>query len=247
MPNLTPSKTKLETSILTTLNKSEQKLLSLTYSGNVQFGQMTNEDKQGLAKCLVKMCYFVGIKEPLSIDNLKMLVYFLVSQHATFTQDELEQAFFMAASGEFGELEHYQSFSPTYVSKIINSYTARRADAMTKYRTKLEDAESEQKRTEKEKEYDALNGCIEVVCCQYDAYLNYEAIMSNEDKIPFQEARAAIAIKMGQKLGLFKDYRAKETALMFFKRVFDVLPKKEPNEVKFMISNWIKKKVNISE
>ena len=243
MQNLIQSKTKLETSILTKLNKSEQKLLTLNDVGNVPFGQMDNEQKQGLAKCLVKLCYFVGIKEPLSIENLKMLVYYLANQHPAFTQEELEQAFFMASSGELGDLEHYQSFSPMYVSKVIKAYSTKRSEAIVKYRAKLEESKSEQEREEKAKGYDAVKGCIEAICIQYDTYLRYNEIVSNEDKLPFEEVKASIAIKMGQSLGLFLDYNDKETAFHFFKRIFDPLPKQNADEVKKIIAKWVKMRI----
>jgi hypothetical protein len=243
MQNLITSKTKLEMSILTKLNKSEQKLLTLNDAGNVPFGEMSNEQKQGLAKCLVKLCYFVGIKEPLSIENLKMLVFYLANQHPTFTQEELEQAFFMASSGEFGDLEHYQSFSPMYVSKVIKAYTTKRSEAVVKYRAKLDDVKSEAEREEKAKNYDVVNGCIEAICIQYDTYLRYDEVMSDEDKMPFEEARASIAIQMGQRIGLFNDYKGKETAFHFFKRIFDPLPKQNADEVKSIIAKWVRSRV----
>jgi hypothetical protein len=243
MQNLITSKTKLETSILTKLNKSEQKLLTLTDVGNVPFGEMSNEQKQGLAKCLVKLCYFVGIKEPLSIENLKMLVFYLANQHPTFTQEELEQAFFMASSGEFGDLEHYQSFSPMYVSKVIKAYTTKRSEAIVKYRSKLDEVKSEEEREEKAKNYDVVSGCIEAICVQYDAYLRYDEIKSDEDKMPFEEVRASIAVKMGQRIGLFNDYNSKESAFHFFKRIFDPLPKQSADEVKSIIAKWVRSRV----
>jgi len=243
MQNLITSKTKLETSILTKLNKSEQKLLTLTDVGNAPFGEMSNEQKQGLAKCLVKLCYFVGIKEPLSIENLKMLVFYIVNQHPTFTQEELEQAFFMASSGEFGDLEHYQSFSPMYVSKVIKAYTTKRSEAVVKYRSKLDELKSEADREEKAKNYDIVSGFIEAICSQYDSYLRYEEIMTNEDKMPFEEARASIAIQMGQRIGFFKDYNGKETAFHFFKRIFEPLPKQSADEVKTIIAKWVRSRV----
>ena len=246
MQNLITSKTKLETSILTTLNKSEQRLLNLNNVGNVPFGEMSNEQKQGLAKCLVKLCYFVGIKEPLSIENLKMLVYYLANQHPTFTQEELEQAFFMASSGEFGELEHYQSFSPMYVSKIINVYTAKRSEAVVKYRSKLQELENAKQHEIKAQNYDSVKGCIEAICSQYDVYLRYDEIVSNEDKMPYQEVRASIAIQMGQRIGLFKDYNEKESAFHFFKRIFDPLPKKDADKVKKIISEWVEASASVS-
>lgn len=240
MQNLIISKTKLEASILTKLNKTEQILVTLKQSENIPFGEMTNEQKQALAKCLVKLCYFVGIKEPLSIDNLKMLVYYLANQHSTFTQEELEQAFFMASSGEFGEVEHYQSFSPMYVSKIINAYITKRSEAMVNYYAKVQQFENQKNNEIQEKNYDKVKGFIEVICLQYDCYLRYDEIIANEDKRPLEETRAEIAIQMGQRLGFFQDFKqGGELAIEFFKRIFDPLPKQDANEVKKIISKWV--------
>ena len=36
--------------------------------------------------------------------------------------EQIEQAFMMACSGELGDFEHYQNFSPQYVSKIIKKW-----------------------------------------------------------------------------------------------------------------------------
>lgn len=244
MQSLIQSKTKLETSILNKLNVSEQKILTLNYLGNVRFGEMTNEQKQGLAKCLVKLCYFVGIKEPLSIDNLKMLVYYLANQHPTFTQDELEQAFFMTSSGEFGELEHYQSFSPNYVSKIINLYSSRRADALSKYNQRLDEKMSYEERIEKQKNYDSVQGCIETICSQYDSFLKNPQLQVMDDLYGLHDTRGKIAIELAQRLGLFHDFNEKEeNSIDFFARIFQPLTKYEVDVAKKIIAKWVKEQV----
>jgi len=244
MQNLIQSKTKLETSILSKLNVSEQKLVTLNSLGNARFGEMTNEQKQGLAKSLVKLCYFVGIKEPLSIDNLKMLVYYLANQHPTFTQDELEQAFFMTSSGEFGELEHYQSFSPMYVSKIINIYSSRRSEAITKYRKELDDKMLEEERIEKQKNYDSVQGCIDTLCLEYDDFLKHAELQVTDDAYGLKETRGKIAIELAQRLGLFQDFNPKkENSIEFLSRIFQPLSKYEAEKVKRIIGKWVKEQV----
>ncbi len=244
MQNLTTSKTKLEMSVLSKFNPTEQKILELKSLGNVRFGDMTNEQKQGLAKSLVKLSYFVGIKEPLSIDNLKMLVYYLANQHPAFTQEELEQAFFMASSGEFGEIEHYQTFSPAYVSKIIKAYLSKRSEASVKYHAKLQKQQAEEESNMKARQYNPVEGCVDALCAQYDTYLRYDEIVSDTDKFPYEEMRASIAIQMAQKLSLFKDYdSSKESAFDFFKRIYDKVPRdKSVDETKKVIAEWVRVK-----
>ncbi len=244
MQNLATSKTKLETSILNKLNQTEQKLVVLQNSGNVRFAEMNNEQKQGLAKSLVKLSYFVGIKEPLSIENLKMLVFYLHSQHPTFTLEELEQSFLMASSGEFGELEHYQTFSPMYVSKIINTYGSRRAIAVSKYRELENTFQAQKEITEKQRNYNAVEGCITAICTQYDKFLKYDIISQDIDKLGLEEFSAKIAIELAQRLGLFADFNPKEeSAFDFFKRIFQPIANYEPDKSKKIIGMWVKSKV----
>lgn len=248
MQSIAQYKTKLETSVLNKFSDKERKLVTLNHLESPRFSEMNNEHKQQLAKCLVKLCYFVGIKEPLSIENLKMLVYYLVNQHPTFIQEELEQAFFMASSGDFGEIEHYQSFSPIYVSKIINLYTSKRSEAISKYRAEIERIKLDEEHKEKAKNYNAVEGCIEAICSQYDSFLKYEELKKDEDRMGLEETRGSIAIQLGQKLGLFKDYNPKvESASDFFTRIFTPLSKYEPEQTKIIIGKWVKTTIeNIS-
>ena len=259
MQNLITSKTKLETSILNKLADTEQKLVTLNLAGNVKFSAMSNEQKQGLAKCLMKLSYFVGIKEPLSIENLKMLVYYLCSQHENFTQEELEQAFFMASSGSFGELEHFQTFSPSYVSKIINAYITQKSIAVTKYRQIESELEDKKIFEEKQKKYDPIEGLIEVLHTQYDTYFKNlkNNTLQDLDKLVHDEYIAKIAVQLGQTIDFFMDYNPKEeSAVDFFKRIFDPItnfdPKSKqyqnPETTKAVISDWVResaKKKNI--
>jgi hypothetical protein len=135
MRNLQIANPKLEESILNKLNPTERTLVQLYTTDNLSFDKYNNDHKQELAKRLMRLSFFVGIKEPLSLDELKLLVFFLCSQYPKFTSEELEQAFMMACSGKFGSFEHYQSFSPIYIGKVINAYETSRATAYSKYKT----------------------------------------------------------------------------------------------------------------
>lgn len=232
----------MDESILTKLNHKDTEILKLKYNGPESFGLLDNSGKQELAIVLNRLCYFVGIKEPLSVDNLKMLISYLVRYHSNFNILELENAVMMACAGEFGHVEHYQSFSSIYISKVLNLYNSYRAEIIHKYTTELNKQTQADKLATKEKEYDKVKGFTDTVLSQYDYYIKSKNDEFNSDNISIGNTRASICIELGQKLGLFLDYKKhKETALEFFQRVFKPLVDKEVDAAKEIISSWIQK------
>ena len=121
MKSLQVQSTKLMESALVKLNNEEKRLVHIEVDRDI-FKNYDEDKKKLLAKKLVTLSFFVGIKEPLSIDELKMMVHFLCRQFPFCTIPKLEDAFIKAAAGEFGEIEHFQNFSPQYVAKIIRAY-----------------------------------------------------------------------------------------------------------------------------
>lgn len=224
MQNLPKHNQKLETSILTRLSEEERKHVINTKQ-TVFFGQFDNEQKQNLAKSLVKMCYFVGIKEPLSLDQLKMLVYFLCTKFPRTSIEQMEDAFLMACSGEFGEIEHFQNFSPIYVAKIINSYHTKRGAAIQKYNRLLEQEQSEKESREKAKNFDVEKALVDVLTIEYKKWKN------KTDKTPnnYLEHQTEVAIRFCQKNGLFTNYSEKHHTANEYISSFFVALQKQPN------------------
>ena len=171
MRNLQIANPKLEESILNKLNPTERTLVQLYKTDNLSFDKYNNDHKQELAKRLMRLSFFVGIKEPLSLDELKLLVFFLCSQYPKFTSEELEQAFMMACSGKFGSFEHYQSFSPIYIGKVINAYETSRATAYSKYKTLNQRKANEEEDQAKAQQYNPLKGAYDVIITEYEKYL----------------------------------------------------------------------------
>ena len=69
MKSLQIANHKLEESILTKMSIGERTLVQLYNSENILFQNYSNDNKQELAKILVRLSFFVGIKEPLSLDE----------------------------------------------------------------------------------------------------------------------------------------------------------------------------------
>lgn len=155
---------------LSKLNSEEQKIVKYSQS-SLCFKDYDNTNKQDLAKTLVQLSYFVGIKEPLSIDSLKLIVNFLCSQFPNFNKDELVEAFNLSCSGKLGDFEHFQNFSPIYIGKVINSYLAYSIDAKRKYNQIVSQLKREEEILEKEKVYDKFKGAMQSLVLEYNTYL----------------------------------------------------------------------------
>lgn len=206
MKNLQVVNHKLEASILSKLNPTEQTLVQLYKNENVTFEKYTNENKQDLAKSLVRLSFFVGIKEPLSIEELKLLVFFLCSQFPKFTAEELEQAFLMACSGKFGNFEHYQSFSPIYVGKVINAYEVYRSQAFAKYKTLNQERNYELEDNEKAKKYNPLKGAYQALLSEWEKYYSAKKENTSENAEHINKFQSDVAIRLCKSVGLFFDF-----------------------------------------
>ena len=170
MKNLPQTMNKYQELVLSKLNNEEQKIVKYSQS-SLCFKDYDNTNKQELAKTLVQLSYFVGIKEPLSIDTLKLIVNFLCTQFPNFNKDELIEAFNLSCSGKLGDFEHFQNFSPIYIGKIINSYLTYSIQAKKKYNEEIRKLESVELTNQREKEYDRYKGAMQSLVLEYNTYL----------------------------------------------------------------------------
>lgn len=148
MTNLPKLNNKLEQSVLNKLSREEVSMLQLAESK--KFEDYNNDDKQQLAKSLVGLSYFVGIKEPPSAQSLVLLVKFMCQKFPTFSSEELENAFMKVCAGELGNIDHFQNLSPVYIGKIIKAYEEEKHRARRAYiqqQSKKEWEELEKQRT----------------------------------------------------------------------------------------------------
>jgi hypothetical protein len=229
MKNLPTQQTKLETQVLSKLSNQDSALVQLHYSQTIKFGVMNNEDKQELAKLLVKLSYFIGIKEPVTIDNLKMLVSFLCTRFPSFTSEQLENAFMMACSGELGgEFEHFQNFSPMYVSKVIRAYETNRFEALKKYTQLNQKHIEEQQEEQKAKNFNPAKANYLILVDEYERYLRGDYNDLNDiRKILIKW----VVIGM-QKINLFLDFdENKDIAHQYITKYFVSLPRAKEEAV----------------
>ena len=98
-----------------------------------------NKEMQELIKYLLKMCKFIGIKEPPEIDILQMLGQFIKDHWGFYTLKEIDSAIYLAITNN--ELKHYNSLTPQLLNELFTTYKQKRNKAVFHYR----------------KEYDLLN------------------------------------------------------------------------------------------
>ena len=234
MKSLQVQSVKLMESALVKLNHEEKRLVRIESSTDI-FKNYDEDKKKILAKKLVTLSFFVGIKEPLTIEELKMMVHFLCSKFQYCTLDKLEDAFMKSAAGELGELEHFQNFSPQYVAKTIKAYEAVSKAAMKRYNQERERQQLEEISKEKAKKYDPVQGCIEILKTECEKHRKKQI----KDFHEMDNYTSRWAIQAGLKLGLFSDYDSNEITEQRYLRELFVNLHKSNKDMDKAIENYV--------
>jgi hypothetical protein len=225
---------KLNESILRNMTLEEKQMV-VVESNKACFRTFNSEQKKDLAKMLIKLSFFVGIKEPLSLEELRMEVNFLTSEFPNCTLTKLENAFYKMSSGTLGEIEHYQSFSPSYIGKVIRAYESFSKPAMIKYQKLQEADEAEAQSKEKAKHYDPVIGCIEALKIEYERH----SIKSLDKFNMFDEYLSKWAVEIGQKIGLFTEFNQDEITHKEFIGLFFIGLRKDNQDMAQAIENYV--------
>lgn len=107
--------------IIQKLNSQEQKIVLGSLEKKIE--EFTNEDFKSLHKLLLKWGKFIGLKEAPDDEQMFMLVVFVKDNFTKMSLAEITNAFNLAIAGVLNiNVEHYNSFSPIYISKIFNAY-----------------------------------------------------------------------------------------------------------------------------
>ena len=101
-------------------NSNKLKIYQAYYSMNKIKDFKTNNDLKPLIELVGKWRYFIGIKEELSKEELFMNINFIRENFNELNLVDIDQAINLSIKGEFDiDIEHYQSFTPLYISKIL--------------------------------------------------------------------------------------------------------------------------------
>ena len=83
----------------------------------------TNNELKPLIDLVGKWRYYIGIREELSQEELFMNITFIRENFNELNLVDIDQAINLSLKGELNiDAEHYQNFTPLYISKILKAY-----------------------------------------------------------------------------------------------------------------------------
>jgi hypothetical protein len=89
---------------------------------------------QSVYTILMKWCKFLGIKEVPDQEDMKMNLFFMKKNFGELTLDEIVNAFNLAVARKLNvDPNHYQNFSPLYISGILTAYKEYKSTHWGKY------------------------------------------------------------------------------------------------------------------
>lgn len=103
------------------LRKETKTIISATFSDKLR--DLPENGWHKVYTILMKWCKFLGIKEVPDQEDMKMILFFMKKNFGELTLDEIVNAFNLAVARKLDvDPNHYQNFSPLYVSGILNAY-----------------------------------------------------------------------------------------------------------------------------
>ncbi len=102
----------------------------------------TNNELKPLIDLVGKWRFYVGIKEELTQDELLMNINFIRENFSDLNLFDIKEAIDLSLNGKLQvDVEHYQSFTPMYISRILTAYKKYRGNIIVKIRKELEAVE----------------------------------------------------------------------------------------------------------
>jgi len=120
---LTPHKESQNLSIGAWIRNENEKQLFLTQFEKKLSEFKSNEDKVDLIKSITSWRLHLGIREKMSDEELIINMAFIKDSYPNITLDDIRLAIRYSLNGTLGmNAEAFGSFSPLYISKVINAY-----------------------------------------------------------------------------------------------------------------------------
>tara|TARA_B110000093_G_C12920581_1_gene388990 strand:- start:461 stop:1267 length:807 start_codon:yes stop_codon:yes gene_type:complete len=106
----------------------------------------SNDELKPLIDLVGKWRYYIGIKEELSQEELFVNLNFIRENFNELNLVDIKQAIDLSIKGDLEvEAEHYQNFTPLYISKILNAYKVYRGKVIYAIRDKVSKIENQPK------------------------------------------------------------------------------------------------------
>lgn len=171
----------------------------------------SNDELKPLIDLVGKWRYYIGIKEELSQEELFMNVTFIRENFSGLNLVDIDQAINLSLRGDLNvDVEHYQSFTPLYISKILNSYKEYRGKIICDIRDRIEKLENVPKEATIEERIELAKSSLKQMYNNradkrfYDyGGVTYDFIKRNE-LLPLSKSLVEEAMKYGKKEQLNK-------------------------------------------
>lgn len=130
---LTPHKESQSPLIGAWIRSKDEEQIYLTQFGKKLNQFKTKEDKVDLIKSITSWRLHLGIREKMSDEELIINMTFLKDSYPTLTLEDIRLAIRYSLNGTLNvNPEAFGSFSPLYISKIINAYLEHKKDELQK-------------------------------------------------------------------------------------------------------------------
>jgi hypothetical protein len=122
------------------LTKETKRIVSASFKEKLR--DLPEDGWQRVYTILMKWCKFLGIKEVPDQEDMKMILFFMKKNYGDLTLDEIVNAFNLAVAHKLNvDPNHYQNFSPLYVSGILNAYKEYKTSHWGQYAIKRDEYE----------------------------------------------------------------------------------------------------------
>ena len=213
----------------------------------------SNDELKPLIDLVGKWRYYIGIKEELSQEELFMNVTFIRENFSELNLVDIDQAINLSLRGDLNvDVEHYQSFTPLYISKILNAYKEYRGKIICSIRERIEKLENVPKEPTLEERIELAKTSLQSMYNSradkrfYDyGGVTYDFIKRNE-LLPLSKSLVNEAMKYGKKeqLKTGRNSAYKDALLGGNKNLNDAREKKEATIRSYARTYVVKKWLN---
>ena len=169
----------------------------------------SNDELKPLIDLVGKWRYYIGIKEELSQEELFVNINFIREHFNELNLVDINQAIDLSIKGDLEiEAEHYQNFTPLYISKILNAYKVYRGKVIYAIRDKVNLIENTPKEPTLDEKVEITKSSLEAMYCNkedkrfYDyGGVTYDFIKRNK-LLVFSKSLVEEAMEYGKKEGV---------------------------------------------
>ena len=122
-----------------------------------------------------------GIREPLEAHNAVFILRMLQEKFKDFSYQEINEAFFDYLSGNTEKIENYGSFTPVFVSSVLNAYKTKRNRELALYHREMAKIIETKEPTPEEKEAIEREFMEVVLFKPYENSIEKGAILNFDD------------------------------------------------------------------